>query len=274
MPGGVQAARLAGVGFVLAEYLRPEGDRSGHRLGVGVEQQLGRIAAQAAGRIPGPADPVPVGLARADAGHERMPDVGVVIQYRDLGFRARRVEQAQRDTARDAGADREVRARNTQMLTGRSAKRERAARERCRALGRRRAGRRRSAAGRGGRRGTWWCHDCGLLRNGTDHIADGADRAVAAADHVRDQPGPSGLVRGAEPGAVVAVEVLVEQQVVFPGRVVLHLVDPAEAGPPPVRADGEQGDEPVLQVGGDHVERHLVPEPAGYSMVSSSPKNR
>ena len=37
---------------------------------------------------------------------------------------------------------------------------------------------------------------------------------MAAADHVGDHPGPSGLVRGAEPGAVVAVEVLVEQQLV------------------------------------------------------------
>ena len=49
-----------------------------------------------------------------------------------------------------------------------------------------------------------------LLGTAADHVADGADRAVAA-DDVRDQPGPPGLVRGAEPGAVVAVEVLVEQ---------------------------------------------------------------
>ena len=126
--GGVQGARLAGVGFVLAEHLGPEGDRPGHRLGVGVEQQLGRVAPQALGRVPRPADAVPVGLARADAGHERMPDVGVVVGDRDLGFGACRVEQAQGDAVGDAGGDREVGARDAQVLAGRGAERERAAR--------------------------------------------------------------------------------------------------------------------------------------------------
>ena len=39
------------------------------------------------------------------------------------------------------------------------------------------------------------------------------------------------------PAAVVAVEVLVEHEVVLPVRVVLQPLDPAEAGPAPVRAD-------------------------------------
>src|SRR6266542_1618161 len=65
----------------------------------------------------------------------------------------------------------------------------------------------------------------------TDHVADGIDRAVAAADHVRDEPGPARLMRGAEPGAVVAVEVLVEDEIVFPRGIVLQTVDPPEAGP-------------------------------------------
>ena len=112
VPGGVQGARLGRVGRVLAEHLGPERDRPGHRLGVGVEQQLGRVAPQAPVRVPGAADPVPVGLARADAGHERMPDVGVIIRDRDLGFGAGRVEQAQRDTIGDGRGDREVRARH------------------------------------------------------------------------------------------------------------------------------------------------------------------
>jgi hypothetical protein len=54
-----------------------------------------------------------------------------------------------------------------------------------------------------------------------------------------------------EPGAVLSVEVLVEQQVVLPGRVVQQPVDPPEAGTPPVRADHEQRDKPILQVHGD-----------------------
>ena len=84
---------------------------------------------------------------------------------------------------------------------------------------------------------------------------------MAAADHVGDQAGPAGLVRGAEPGAVVAVEVLAEDQVVPPGRVVLQPLGAAEAGPPAVRAAGEDRDQPVLQVGGDLVERQLLPGP-------------
>ena len=42
------------------------------------------------------------------------------------------------------------------------------------------------------------CHGRSSGSNGPDHVADGADRTVAAADHVCDQPGPSGLVRGAD----------------------------------------------------------------------------
>ena len=43
-----------------------------------------------------------------------------------------------------------------------------------------------------------------------------------------DDAGPAGLVAGAEAGAVVAVEVLVEQQAVAPVRIVLELL----ASPP------------------------------------------
>ena len=43
-------------------------------------------------------------------------------------------------------------------------------------------------------------------------------------DQLGHQPGPAGLVAGAEAGAVVAVEVLVEQEVVAPVRVVLELL--------------------------------------------------
>ena len=126
----IQGARLAGVGCILAEHLRPERDRSADRLRVGVQQQLGRVAPQALGRVPGSADAVPVGLPRAGAGHERMPDIGVVIGQRDLRFRAGRIEQAQRDAVGDAGGEREVRARDAQVLAGRGAQRERGAGER------------------------------------------------------------------------------------------------------------------------------------------------
>src|ERR1035438_2537336 len=63
---------------------------------------------------------------------------------------------------------------------------------------------------------------------------------MAAADHIGDQPGPAGLVRGADRGAVVAVEVLAEDQVVLPGRIVLQQLRPAEAGPAAIRPAGER----------------------------------
>ncbi len=85
------------------------------------------VAPQAPGRVPGAADAVPVGLARADPGYEGVPDVGVVIGHRDLGFDAGRIEQAQGDTAGDAGGEREVGARQAQVLAGRGAERERLA---------------------------------------------------------------------------------------------------------------------------------------------------
>ena len=46
--------------------------------------------------------------------------------------------------------------------------------------------------------------------------------ALQIQDQVDDQRGPPGLVRGAQPGAGVAVEVLVERQQVVPGRVALE----------------------------------------------------
>ena len=47
--------------------------------------------------------------------------------------------------------------------------------------------------------------------------------ALAADDEIGHEPGPSRLMRGTEPGTVVAVEVLVEEDEVAPVRVVLEL---------------------------------------------------
>ena len=118
-----------------------------------------------------------------------------------------------------------------------------------------RAGRGGGAGGRSGGSGT----ECGI--EGGHDVLDGAHRAVPPPDHVGDHAGPPGLVGRAETGRVVPVKVLVEQQVIFPLRILLQPLDPAEAGPPPVRADEENRDEPVLQVGGDGVEGELLPGP-------------
>jgi len=101
----------------------------------------------------------------------------------------------------------------------------------------------------------------GFLSQVPDYVTDRGNVAVAAADHVGDQPGPAGLVRGADRGPVIAVEVLTEDEVVPPGRIVLQQLGPAEAGPPAVRSAGEDRDEPVGQVAGDLVQGELDARP-------------
>src|SRR5262245_55239308 len=89
-----------------------------------------------------------------------------------------------------------------------------------------------------------------------EHVAEHARLAAAGADdQVGDDARPAGLVRRAEAGAVVAVEVLVEEEVVLPGRVRLHALDRAEAGPAPVGAGEEDRHEPPAEVGLDLAER-------------------
>ncbi|HTF09439.1 MAG TPA: hypothetical protein VK659_14830, partial [Asanoa sp.] len=77
-------------------------------------------------------------------------------------------------------------------------------------------------------------------------------------DHVRDEPGPPGLVGRAEARTIVAVEVLVEQEVVAPPRIGLHPLDVAEAWASSVSIGKEDRDQPLPEIGGDDVERHLV----------------
>src|SRR5215469_90587 len=75
-----------------------------------------------------------------------------------------------------------------------------------------------------------------------------------------DQPGnqasPPGLVRRAEPGPVVAVEVLVEQQEVAPVRIVLEQRLAAVYRPASVAAAHEGGDETAGQLLGNVEQRH------------------
>src|SRR5262249_3860122 len=77
-------------------------------------------------------------------------------------------------------------------------------------------------------------------------------------DQLRDEPCPTRLVAGTEAGSVVAVEVLVEEDVVPPRRIVLKTLDPAEAGAPAVGAADEERDQPFAEVVGDLLQRVLV----------------
>ncbi len=110
VPGGVERARRARVVRRVAQHLGPEGDLAADRLGVRVEQQFRRVAAQAPGRIVRAGYPVPVCLPGPDPGHETMPHAGVVVLQRYPGFGARTVEQAQRHRIGHAGGHGEVRA--------------------------------------------------------------------------------------------------------------------------------------------------------------------
>src|SRR3954469_4115779 len=76
-------------------------------------------------------------------------------------------------------------------------------------------------------------------------------RAAAADDQVGHEPGPAGLVRGAEAHAGVAVEVLVERDLVVPRRVALEQLVAAEHGAAAVPVVEEDAREPRGQLVGD-----------------------
>src|ERR1019366_6060044 len=78
-------------------------------------------------------------------------------------------------------------------------------------------------------------------------------------DEVRDEPGPAGLVRGAQSRPVVTVEVLVELDVVPPPRIRAEPLDLPEARTPPVAADEEDRDQPPTQVRRDLPVGALLP---------------
>ena len=82
---------------------------------------------------------------------------------------------------------------------------------------------------------------------------------MAATDDVGDYPGPPSLVSSPQPGPVVAVEVLVEKQVVLPRRVGLEPFGTPERGPSPVSIDEEDRGQAAAQVMGDLFERQPLP---------------
>src|SRR5262249_60394140 len=64
-------------------------------------------------------------------------------------------------------------------------------------------------------------------------------------------PGPAGLMARADPGAVVAVEVLVEEHEVAPVRVVLEFLGTAVDRPPPVTSAQKDAGQAAGQLGRD-----------------------
>src|SRR5687768_16888136 len=88
-----------------------------------------------------------------------------------------------------------------------------------------------------GRRDARLRHRRGAGFGGFGEFVDDFDRAVAAAGaghQEGDQRGPAGLVAGAQTLAAVAVEELVEEDEVFPVRVLGEARVVAAARPPPL----------------------------------------
>src|SRR5438128_1023948 len=79
-------------------------------------------------------------------------------------------------------------------------------------------------------------------------------------DEVGDEPRPAGLVGGAQPGTAVAVEVLVEEDQVVPGRLLLQHPVGAEDGPSPRLVLEEEAGQAIRQGVRDLGQRRL---PAG-----------
>src|SRR5205814_2401266 len=81
------------------------------------------------------------------------------------------------------------------------------------------------------------------------HVAPPA-RVGAVLQQGGDERGPARLMAGPQPTARVAVEVLIEEDVVAPVRVVHIAREGAVAGPRSVPMRDEQGAEPLRQLDG------------------------
>ena len=93
---------------LVGEHRLPPGDVALDRLGVRVDQQLVRVAALPLGRVVRAVDPVPVPLARADAGQVPVPDEPVHLVQVDARLGAGVVEQAELDPVGYLGEQPEV----------------------------------------------------------------------------------------------------------------------------------------------------------------------
>ncbi len=109
--GGVLVVDRVLVTEVVAEEGLVPVELARHRLRVGVEEELVRVAAVTLGRVVRAVDPVAVLLARRHVRQVAVPDVTVHFLQLDAGFRAVVVEQAEHDRIRDLAVEGEVRSR-------------------------------------------------------------------------------------------------------------------------------------------------------------------
>ena len=81
-----------------------------HRFAVGIEEKLRWIAALAAFRLPRSVDAISIALARSDIRQIAVPDEADHLRQIDAGLNPTLVEEAQLDTGRHFGEEREIRA--------------------------------------------------------------------------------------------------------------------------------------------------------------------
>ena len=99
----------------------------------------------------------------------------------------------------------------------------------------------------------------------------GRARTRRQQEQQRHGAGPAGLVAGADAGAVVAVEVLVEQQQVAPVGIGLELLGPAEHGAAPVRVARERARQAPPISPATSLQVHLAARAGRALDVSRSP---
>ena len=95
--GRIEIVEVVGLVEIVPEHRLAPGDVPVDGCRMGVEQELGGIAAQAVGRIPRAVHPQAVPLARADVGQESMPDVRCSFRQRDALLGSVPIEQAELD---------------------------------------------------------------------------------------------------------------------------------------------------------------------------------
>jgi hypothetical protein len=104
----VVGVAAAGPAELVGVHRRVPGHLALDRLGVRVQQQLGRVAAHPGARVVGAVHPVPVALPRPGAGQVAVPDIPVHLAQVHPGLGAVVVEQAELDPLRRLGEKREV----------------------------------------------------------------------------------------------------------------------------------------------------------------------
>src|SRR6185503_20181198 len=82
-------------------------------------------------------------------------------------------------------------------------------------------------------------------------------RRLEEMDDARDAAGPTGLVARAETGAVVAMEVLVEEQQITPVRILLKHRRPAVNRTPPLLVAQEDPAQTMPDLFGDLIQVHV-----------------